>query len=275
MRRNSRVSPLNASYTRKAKKAATPAFVPPSSLVLYGFATDPTVIFTALVLLLPILLSPSPAAGLSYFFHPLLLLSYALLAALLWLARSRPCAPLSPSELRLARWCLCNGLYFNLFLDVFAGQFQALGEMTVQYNRVEPRYALGPLSDAGAAVFMTSMLELCAQAPLGICAFLLLHRGSPWRHTAVLLLSALHLCGVWYFYIPEILNGFAHLGGWPQSVAEALSLHRIIFFWFGFWFCGMGVWVIVPSLYGYSAAREIAAAVAVSSSAAREEKEAD
>lgn len=82
---------------------------------------------------------------------------------------------------RVANWFLANGVYFNLFLDVVSGQFQMMGEMTVQYNVVEPRYALGPLSDAGASVFMTSMLELFFQSPLCLLTYWGYHRNASWR----------------------------------------------------------------------------------------------
>jgi hypothetical protein len=231
-----------------------------ASQVYAGLFSDPTVLFTAAVLCTPLLFVRTFSGALAYLLQPLLLASYALFAGVLWFTARGRCVPLSAGDLALARWALCNGVYYNLFLDVFAGQFQLLGEMTVQYNRVEPRYALGAGDPVGAPVFFTSMMELLFQAPLGLLTFCLVHRGAPGRHTAALVLSVLHAAGVWYFYVPEALNGFKNLGGWPKTAAEAVSFERLLFFWFGFWFCGL-LWTTVAVIVGARAARAIAAAV--------------
>lgn len=186
---------------------------------------DPTVAFTAAVVLLPLVFVTDTASAIAYLTHPTMLAALAVTAALVLFAG--PGAALAPHERRLAYWFLCNGVFYNLFLDVVAGQAQSFGLMTAQYNRVEPRYALGYLSDAGVPVFMTSALEALFQAPLGVFAFVAIRRGWPQRHAAALALSILHAAGVWYFYVPEVLNGFAHLGGWPKTAAEALSLERV------------------------------------------------
>ena len=253
-----------ASRRSRSAAPAAPAAAPAASAspVLAGLLWDPTVLFTAAVVLLPVAFVPSPAAALAYLLQPNLLAAYALFAGMLLLAaRGGRCAPLGAADALLARWCLCNGVFFNLFLDVVAGQFQALGAMTTQYNRVEPRYALGLAHPAGAPVFMTSMLELFFQAPLGLLAFVAIHWRAPGRHTAALALALLHAAGVWYFYVPEALSGFPNLGGWPRSRAEALSTERLLFFWFGFWFCGC-LWTGVAALVAARSARAIAAAVA-------------
>jgi hypothetical protein len=162
---------------------------------------DPTVAFTAAVVLLPLVFVTDTASAIAYLTHPTMLAALAVTAALVLFAG--PGAALAPHERRLAYWCLCNGVFYNLFLDVVAGQAQSFGLMTAQYNRVEPRYALGYLSDAGAPVFMTSALEALFQAPLGVFAFVAIRRGWPQRHAAALALSILHAAGVWYFYVPE------------------------------------------------------------------------
>ena len=223
---------------------------------------DPSILFTASVILVPLVYCPDLPAAIAYLTQPSLLASFVLVAAIIGATRAGPCVALAPRESRLAFWFLANGVYFNLFLDVVAGQFQLMGEMSKQYNFVEPRYALGYLSDAGAPVFMTSMLELFCHSPLGVLTFVAYSRGWPQRHLAAFAVSMLHVIGVMYFYVPEVLNGFRHLGGWPASLEEGLSFHRLLFFWFGFWFCGT-LWVVIPLLIIRHTWGEICAAVAV------------
>lgn len=223
---------------------------------------DPTVLFTICVVLVPLVYCPDLPSAIKYLTEPAILLSLALTFVIVKFAHSVPCLPLTPHERRIAFWFLMNGVYFNLFLDVIAGQFQSMGEMSRQYNFVEPRYALGPFSDAGSPVFITSMLELFCHSPIGIFAYIAYTRRWPQRHIAAFTVSLLHAIGVVYFYIPEVINGFRHLGGWPQSIDEALTFHRLLFFWFGFWFCGV-VWILVPSIIARYAWNEMSAAMSV------------
>lgn len=230
---------------------------------------DPTLLFTASVVLVPLVYCADAAAAVAYLTQPTLLASLAVTAAVVAYARAGPRAALTKVESMLACWFLCNGVYFNFFLDVVAGQMQMMGEMSKQYNKVEPRYVLGALSDAGAPVFMTSLLEALFHAPFGVFAYIAIVRGWPQRYTAALIVSILHPVGVAYFYVPEVLNGFRHLGGWPATMAEALSFDRLLFFWFGFWFCGV-LWIIVPVVISRYAWIKIGRAVAVADGGKRE-----
>ena len=228
---------------------------------------DPTVIFTISVILTPTIFCADFPAIVTYLTTPSLLLSFAVTAAVVFFTRSGPCATLSPLDRRIAYWFLMNGVYFNFFLDVIAGQFQLMGEMTKQYKFVEPRYALGPMSDAGAPVFITSMLEMFAHAPIGVFAYIAFNRKWPQRYLAAFTVSLLHSVGVCYFYVPEVINGFRNLGGWPKDMDEALSFHRLVFFWFGFWFCGF-VWIIVPAIIAHHSWHQISKSVAVADNTA-------
>jgi hypothetical protein len=199
--------------------------------VLSAMARDPTVLFTACVVLVPLIYVDGWRGAVQYLTTPMLLVSLAFLALVLVVTHGGPCVRLNARDTMLANWFLMNGVYFNLFLDVVSGQFQMMDEMSRQYTKVEPRYVYDILSDAGAPVFFTSMLELFFQSPFGILAYFAYHRGLPFRHLAAFFVSVLHAAGVWYFYIPEALGGFRHLGGWPRSLAEALSFERLVFFW--------------------------------------------
>ena len=217
-------------------------YVPPLRLLMLK---DPTVWFTIFVLLVP-LVFVGVWDGIAYLLHPTLWMSFAYLVAVLHVTHGDGKSfPLSERDQRVAYWFLMNGVYFNLFLDVFAGQFQMFGELSRRYLQVDPRYAIGVFDVRGQSVFMTSMLEIFAQSPLSLVAYYAYCRKKPYRYIVEFTVCILHSAGVWWFYFPEAIAGFEHLGGWPKSVGEALSFDRLLFFWFGFWFCGI-LWLVVP-----------------------------
>lgn len=233
-------------------------YVPPIRLLLLK---DPTVWFTMFVILVPLVFL-SPLGMLGHLLHPMLWLSLAYLTAVLHITHGDGKSfPLSERDQRVAFWFLMNGVYFNLFLDVFAGQFQIFGEMSRRYLDVDPRYAIGVFDVRGQSVFMTSMLEIFAQSPLSIVAYYAYCRRKAYRHIVEFTVCVLHAAGVWWFYFPEAIAGFEHLGGWPKSFGEAISFHRLLFFWFGFWFCGI-LWLVVPFQIGKSAWIDITQAMA-------------
>jgi len=223
---------------------------------LERFLRDPTVLFTAAVWLVPLVFLESVSAGVMYLLTPTLWLSFVYLGVVFFATHSSKCIQLNDRDFRVANWFLMNGVHFNLFLDVVSGQWQLSGEMSRQYLVVEPRYQLGALHDAGASVFMTSMLEVFFQSPLCILTYYAFHKGLPFRRATEIIVCILHSTGVWYFYVPEVLGSFRHLNGWPTSFDEALSFNRLVFFWFGFWFCGL-LWLYVPFQIGRTAFLEI------------------
>ena len=152
-----------------------------------------------------------------------------------------------------------KGVYFNLFLDVFSGQFQANGLMTFQYNIIEPRYQFGATDLRGMSVFWTSMCELFFQSPFCILCYFGYKQGKSWRRPLEIIVSVLHIAGVWWFYVPEAYAGFPHLGGWPTG-SEIFSFHRVFYFWFGFWFMG-SLWVTIAFLIAKTAFNEISAII--------------
>jgi hypothetical protein len=150
-------------------------------------------------------------------------------------------------------------VYYNLFLDVFSGQFQANDLMTTQYNIVEPRYKYGPEDVRGMSVFWTSMCELFFQSPFCILAYYAYVQGKPWRRPLEIVIGCLHIAGVWWFYVPEAYAGFPHLGGWPTP-QNRFSFHTLFYFYFGFWFMG-AIWVVVAGTLALTAFKEITAII--------------
>jgi hypothetical protein len=231
---------------------------------------DPTVLFTVSVVLLPVIYTGSMQGALIYLTTPMLIMSLVFLVLVVKLTEhpKGSCVdPLPAHEQRMAYWFLMNGVYFNLFLDVVSGQFQMMDEMSRQYLKVEPRYALGPFDVHGQSVFWTSMCELFFQSPLCLMTYFAYRRNAPWRRPVEMIASLLHVAGVWFFYVPEAFAGFPHLGGWPKSTQEALSMDRLVFFWFGFWFCGI-LWSVMPVMVLVRNVREIAEFVEEASSKA-------
>jgi len=187
----------------------------------------------------------------------MMLVSFAYLGLIVYVTHADgKSVNLSARDTRVANWFLMNGVYFNLFLDVVSGQFQMMDEMSKQYLKVEPRYILGVYDDAGAPVFMTSMCELFFQSPLAILTYYAFHRDKSYKNIAAYTVSILHAAGVWWFYFPEAIGGFQHLNGWPESLEKAFSFDRLLFFWFGFWFCGI-LWLVVPFQIAKSAWIEV------------------
>uniref|UniRef100_A0A7S3PJQ8 EXPERA domain-containing protein n=1 Tax=Aplanochytrium stocchinoi TaxID=215587 RepID=A0A7S3PJQ8_9STRA len=230
----------------------------PSVQTLLG---DPTVIFTVLVILTPLLFCRSVGAVVSYLFTPMMVASWVYLGVVLYITHGDgKSIALGERDQRVALWFLMNGVYFNLFLDVVSGQFQMMDEMSRQYLVVEPRYQFGVFDVHGQSVFMTSMCELFFQSPLCIVAYYAYCRNKSYKLVAEFTVCVLHAAGVWWFYFPEAISGFEHLGGWPASVSEALGFNRLLFFWFGFWFCGL-LWLYVPYQIGKTAWINICEAV--------------
>jgi hypothetical protein len=114
---------------------------------------DPSVVFTVLVVLTPLVFVSSFTEALAYVLQPTWIVSVVLLVAIVSISRAGRPEKLSYWDSRVAHWFLCNGVYFNLFLDVVSGQFQLGGEMSKQYLTVEPRYAYGPFVCDGQSVF--------------------------------------------------------------------------------------------------------------------------
>mmetsp|Transcript_6908 Transcript_6908/g.7951 ORF Transcript_6908/g.7951 Transcript_6908/m.7951 type:complete len:247 (-) Transcript_6908:71-811(-) len=217
------------------------------------FLSDPTVVFTISVVLVPVIYCNGIGGILSYLFTPMMVASWIYLGLVLYVTHGDgKSVSLSERDRRIAFWFLMNGVYFNLFLDVVSGQFQMMDEMSRQYLKVEPRYIYGVFDVHGQSVFMTSMCELFFQSPLCIVTYYAYYRNKNYKNIAEFTVCVLHAAGVWWFYFPEAISGFEHLGGWPSSISEALSFNRLLFFWFGFWFCGI-LWLVVPFQIGKSA----------------------
>jgi len=225
-------------------------------MVFLRLLVDPTFLFSFGVFLVPAVIAPSTNAAIRYLTMPIVLGAFGFLAAVLYFTHflTGHCVNLTARDQRLANWFLCNGVFFNSFLDVFAGQFQLMGLMSEQYLIVDPRYKLGLHNYAGQAVFMTSLAELFFQAPLCIATYWGYHHNAPWRCVTELAASILHLSGIWWMYIPEALTGFPHV------VADKnfeFTFNHVLYYWFGYWCCGL-LWTVLPVWIIWKTARETA-----------------
>lgn len=116
--------------------------------------SDPTFLFATIVMLVPLSKCETSNQAVEYITQPTFITPFILFFVVRWLVQStyrrRPgTQKLSQRDIRVANWFLCNGVFFNFFLDVVAGQFQSMGEMSVQYLKVEPRYQHGLHHDSG------------------------------------------------------------------------------------------------------------------------------
>jgi len=220
---------------------------------------DLTFWFTVAVILVPVVLVyPHQEKMFTYISLPSIWGSFVLLfVVLVFTHLFGTTHTLSARQQRIANWFLCNGVFINIFLDVFAGQFQWSGLMTEQYNILEPRYVMGLYHDAGQVVFMTSMLELLLQAPLCLITYWGFYHNTGWKEATGIIASVLHFTGIWWMYVPEILRGFPHI---PADRNFRFSFHDILYYWFGFWFC-CGLWTLVPILLTITLTRDISAQI--------------
>jgi len=211
---------------------------------------DPSVLFALLVVKMPLALH-AIEKGLStfvqdaanYLLSPTMIASYIYFYMVVTVCNQGNPVKLSARDQRAAYWYLMNGVYFTLFFDVFAGQFQVNGLLTSQYNILEPRYKFGPIDLRGQSVFWTSMSEICFQSPFAILVYYAYKQGKAWRRPLEIIFSLIQIAGVWWFYVPEAYAGFPHTGGWPKP-GERFTFYNLVYFWFGFWFMGL-LWTIV------------------------------
>src|SRR5690606_37911754 len=71
------------------------------------------------------------------------------------------------------------------------------------------------------------------------------HRGKSYRPLLEILVASLHIAGVWWYYVPEILTSFQHTGGWPKDFNDAITFDRFLYFWSAY-FIFPALWVIIP-----------------------------
>jgi hypothetical protein len=217
----------------------------PISSLLKGWEKDPTVLFTFLVMIIPSIFCPDLISVIRYLTTPMLVLALIFMFLVLKVTAQGKCVELNDRDRRVAFWFLMNGVFYNLFLDVVSGQFQMMDEMSRQYLKVDPRYAIGHLKVEGQSVFWTSMCEIFFQSPFCLLCFYGYHRNRPWRRPLEIIVSILQVAGVWWFYLPEAFSGFQQLGGHPPNKFGGIfSMHNLLFHWFGFWFMGT-LWVTV------------------------------
>lgn len=221
------------------------------------FFKDPTVLFTIGILFMPILLAEGISTKFFYIFTPMLWISFLYLVMVLYTVHGNyDEVKLSNRDHRVALWFLMNGVYFNLFFDVVSGQLQLFGEMSVQYNLIEPKYKFGLYQEAGQSVFMTSMCELFLQSPLCLITYYAYHKGKVYKPLLEIIMACLHIAGVWWFYLPEIFNGFPYSGGWPKSLGECFTFHRFLYLWSAY-FIFPAIWVVVPFLIAKTAWKDV------------------
>ena len=163
------------------------------------FLLDPTVVFTILVVLIPIgfELQPEPKIDLikTYLLHPPFLICCALIiileaGALLSPTVKKGLPParvkngkykqnkpvryrniLSPGEYMVSRWYLMNGLIYHSLMDPICGFMQNWSLMTKQYSYLDSRFA-HPYQVGSEAATLTVWLEGAVMCPLCVIIFI-------------------------------------------------------------------------------------------------------
>lgn len=161
------------------------------------FLLDPTVVFTILVILVPIgfELQPEPKIDLikTYLLHPPFLICCALIIILEIGALFSPTVKkespakrrngtykqnktvsrnlLSSGDYMASRWYLMNGLIYHSLMDPICGFMQNWSLMTKQYSYLDTRFA-HPYNVGSEAATLTVWLEGAVMCPLCVIIFI-------------------------------------------------------------------------------------------------------
>jgi len=167
---------------------------------LYCFFTDPTVVFTIGVVLIPIAFElDKPDLIQQYFLHPPFLACVALIAILELGAyffspqtqtrqfqktsatkngykpkkgaRSRVINALTNGEYMTSRWYLMNGCIYHLLMDPICGYLQNWSLMTKQYSYLDHRFS-DPFKVGAEAATLTVWMEGALMCPGAILIFI-------------------------------------------------------------------------------------------------------
>ena len=174
---------------------------------------------------------------------------------------------LSYADASKASWYFCNGFFFNSMMDVFAGQLQSWPVMSERYVQLEPRYGMADTYD-GVTVILTSLQEICIQAPLGLVLFYACWRNKDWRAPVEIVFNMWSVAGVLYFYGSEFILKFPHVHSpydenkvfqWGKAFDDFDTVYK---FWIGFVILP-GLWVVAGVWLAIQAVQEIAATTEV------------
>lgn len=131
------------------------------------------------------------------------------------------------------------------------GFLQRMPLLYEEYGRLDNRY---PSKDP--VVMMISLCELAIYTPLCIWAYKCIYSNSPYRHPAVIIISAIQWMGTWIFTASEIYAGFPHI---PADLAFEFKTTHVVHFWL-FFVAANTLWTLLPMYLIYSSSKAIAQA---------------
>jgi len=218
-------------------------------------AYDPFVIFIFFTVAIPLVKLSTAAERFAYVTDFWLL---AVLAATVaawyythFMSGAKPLR-LSARDRRAARWYLLNATVIHIMMDGLVGAFHRIPAFDNQYKVMDKRFTVDD-----PAVYTVSLTECFAYSPMCILVYYGYWHGSSWRRPLEIAVGAFQIFGTIIFLVTELLVGCKHI---PVDYNFEFTEPHITYFWFGFIFCNP-IWIVVPLVYMWQAARELTAIV--------------
>ena len=231
-----------------------------------SFLLDPSVLFTMIVVLLPIILelnSPNLIELIqSYLLAPPFLICFTLILILEFKAPST--SQLTRSEYRVSRWYLMNGLIYHSLMDPITGFMQNWSLMTKQYNYLDQRFA-APFDVGAETATLTVWMEGAMMCPGCIFLFIGYRYMLPkmrdksdkdssranivWIYCLEFVVGLCQSIGTYFFYGAEfmlLITGQDTNMPYARNIKDLdLDVWECFYFWFGT-YAMVWVWIVVP-----------------------------
>jgi len=217
---------------------------------------DPTVVFSAIVIAVPLFKVPTMADRVNYITDPTLLTVAAL--GLLFYAfvtsTTKGQSQLSTSQKRWANWYLLNAFVFHCLCDCLVGCFHKLPAMDAQYKALDKRFLIDD-----PVPYIVGLVECSVMAPLCLIAYYGYRTNAWYRPIAEIAVGICHSFGAVVFVACEAAVGFQHV---PADLKLEFTMDHCLYFWFGFVFCNL-LWVVLPIAAIFRSVQELKRVITV------------
>ena len=242
-----------------------------------SFIKDPSVILTAILILLPIAFEVNSPNLIGTILGYLLSVPCLICVTLMLILELR--APtglhITLSEYRVSRWYLVNGLGYHLLFDTVSGLMQGWSLMTKQYNYLDHRFG-APFEIGSEVATLAVWLEAAVMCPGCILIFIgyryILPKqrkseninSSPssivWIYCLELVIGLCQCVGSYFFYGAEIIllvtGQNTHIPYARNIKNLDFDLWECFYFWFGTIFMA-AVWIVIPLICMVRAYRQL------------------
>ena len=169
---------------------------------------------------------------------------------------------LSKKQSMIARWYLNNAVFTSFLMDGLSSLYNLFPLMHNVYLRIDGRL-LEPLSGKGMVATLAFELELVFVLPMALIVYYgyrchviyvlndinnnIVAVYPSWVHVFEIIISVLHLCGSYFYFVSEILHVIFGTGleSLPFDWNLEFTFDYIIYFWFTN-LLASSIWIIVP-----------------------------